>query len=1144
MNQRVSRNRLGAIAALVGLVVQSWSVAVHEVDAAECRVSLKVTSLLPCAKVPMDPRIDFSALIANSGLIGVLDPNSIRVIDVTGNNEVPCAVTEDFAYGDKGRVEWIIEDPTHTEYEICFRTVAKRPPLRPAAYTPVIGVGDLLRFNAGAPRRIALPRPARLVDLNGDGKRDLVGCWNYAYRPGWPWSGVVSYPRVGHENRFEFGDLVRLRYLIGTEEDRRQQHLAKHHGIPMGDDSGDHKHFASYSTAMQCDFADFNGDGAIDIAFRPWYHGVLQFYLNTGKRDAGGMPVFRGAADVKTEIRRYGNFRAVDLDRDGAVDLVVNDHYLRNKNRDGWPIRLAEPVRLGAGVDACFYDVDADGALDAVGPSVGPEDEPASHRIIWRKNLGGAPPKFGQPELLKDFDDFWYTQVAAVNDGKRRVLLVQHDVREAVSVYEQLPLENGKPRFRKFGLARSRSAVMSLSDQAAPYVCDWDGDGDRDMLIGGGYGWPRIVINDGTNERPAWRAPQYIHSEGKPIRVLIHKVLDAPKYTHRMGYPYPAYVDWDHDGLPDLMLPNESNRIFWYRNIGTRQKPKFGPRLQVICDGYPDSPETRAATGRLIMEKWEGEPDKRSPFGWRRRAAFVDLNGDGLRDLVTQEWEKNRLRLFARYRDEDGTLRLKEDRLLRFQDGEPITEATVLGRTIKNHAGCAMLADWDNDGLLDVIYSFAGWLYDGSIFLLRNIGTRTEPVFEKPRNLKCFGEAIYLTRHGPHPWVGDFDGDHKPDLVCYVEWSVYPFYSHVALTMKQRPTYVLTDPRRRHASARKDSTANARDMSAPAFAVPDNVEAFKAEKARTLKAYWDVVGHPPFNRKPPVNAIVVGQTDAGAYIRKKVRYGNASDDIVWAWLLIPKQISTPTPAIICLPGSFMTPNWGKDAPAGLAGPLTTGNPEAYGRDFALAEYITLCPDYPCAGERTTPGLKSHDTRELDKRFPNWTRMGMSTWDVSRAVDLLLTIPEVDGRRIGCTGWSQGGLTTILGAAMDPRIKVSVSVCGWSPWRGRPLTNMTASYNFPRLRPYVEAKCPLPLDLDQVAALIAPRPLLNINAKEDRYFPNRRILTAAEAEIATYYDSLGAGEKFQALYVAGDHAYSAEVAEASRRWFDRWLRDRP
>ena len=80
----------------------------------------------------------------------------------------------------------------------------------------------------------------------------------------------------------------------------------------------------------------------------------------------------------------------------------------------------------------------------------------------------------------------------------------------------------------------------------------------------------------------------------------------------------------------------------------------------------------------------------------------------------------------------------------------------------------------------------------------------------------------------------------------------------------------------------------------------------------------------------------------------------------------------------------MTPNWGKDAPVGLEGPLTPGDPEAYGRDFALAGYVTLCPDYPCAGERTTPGRKAYDTTELDRRFPDWTRMGMSTWYRSNA----------------------------------------------------------------------------------------------------------------------------------------------------------------
>ena len=284
----------------------------------------------------------------------------------------------------------------------------------------------------------------------------------------------------------------------------------------------------------------------------------------------------------------------------------------------------------------------------------------------------------------------------------------------------------------------------------------------------------------------------------------------------------------------------------------------------------------------------------------------------------------------------------------------------------------------------------------------------------------------------------------------------------------------------------------------------------------------------------------MSETDAGAYTRRKVRYGNATDDVVWAWLLTPKELTAPAPAVICLPGSFMTPNWGKDAPAGLAGPLVPGDPEAYGADLADRGYVALCPDYPCAGERTSPGLTSHDATELDRRFPAWSRMGLSTWDVGRAVDFLLTVPEVDPERIGCTGWSQGGLTTVLGAAMDLRISVAVSACGWSPFRGRDLTGYMAPYNFPRLGMYVEESRFLPFDLDHMAALIAPRPFLNVNAADDHYVPNREELADAEAALAAYYRSLGVPERFKAMYVPGDHAYTGEVARTSQAWFDRWL----
>jgi len=739
-------------------------------------VRFTVTTPLDMPRVPMDPELDLDRLAAEAGVAGVPDPNSVEVIDCISGSAVPRGLSESFAYGSTGRIEWVIENPGHRLYEIRFATAAQRRPLRPSPLTPLVGTGDLLRYNAGEPRPVALIYPSRLADLTGDGLADLLGCWNYAYRPGEPWSGVVCYARVGTPYSLDFSDLVHVRVRAGEGPPR--------FAVPT-------------STYMAADVADLNGDGLADLLYSPGVGDEVLTYLNSGARDDGGWPVFVPAGSIPRRGAAWGPCRACDLNADGAVDLVLADRYLRNTGAGGWPPHYADPVALDAGREPCFIDLDTDGRLDAVCLEDGPEWEPRAYRVGWRRNLGGDPPSFAAARVLSDIGDFWVSAVGDASEAGRVRLMVLHDTWQQVAFYD-LVVPGAEPRFRRAGRAESASAVMSLSDQAWPQIVDWDDDGDPDLLVGGGYGWPRIVTNEGSPGRPAFAEARPILADGKPIRFTRDAILGG-SHWHNMGYPYPAFVDWDADGLRDLVVPNETNRIFWFRNIGAQHEPRFGRRQQVICDGYPDDARRRAQTAALCADETVPNspyPYERSqPFFWRTGAGLADWNADGLMDLVTLDSIHRRLTLFVQYRAASGRLHLRRSHALRLADGRYIDDS-IVGRGM-HWTESFRCADWDGDGLTDLIYGCAGteWA-KGSIYLLRNGGSRERPAFEAPVTLRCFGDPIKVTDHGPHPAVGDLDGDGRPDILACVEWSVYPFFSHTAITMTERPRYELGDARR------------------------------------------------------------------------------------------------------------------------------------------------------------------------------------------------------------------------------------------------------------------------------------------------------------------------------------------------------------
>ncbi len=156
---------------------------------------------------------------------------------------------------------------------------------------------------------------------------------------------------------------------------------------------------------------------------------------------------------------------------------------------------------------------------------------------------------------------------------------------------------------------------------------------------------------------------------------------------------------------------------------------------------------------------------------------------------------------------------------------------------------------------------------------------------------------------------------------------------------------------------------------------------------------------------------------------------------------------------------------------------------------------------------------------------NFSLMGQQVWNSIRALDFLVSLPDVDRNRIGVTGASGGGTQSFLLAAIDDRVKVSVPAVMVS----HTMQGGCFCENCPGLRVNLSN-----LDL---AAAAAPRPQLLIGATGDW---TKTTLEVEGPEVAKVYDLLGAADRFGAVRFDYPHNYNRTSREAMYAWFARWL----
>ena len=157
---------------------------------------------------------------------------------------------------------------------------------------------------------------------------------------------------------------------------------------------------------------------------------------------------------------------------------------------------------------------------------------------------------------------------------------------------------------------------LNPGNASTVFAVDYDNDGDLDLLCGTIGGEVVLYLNEGTRTKPSFSAVKKLTADGRVIRV-------------NGGDSHPVFADWDSDGKQDLIVGTGAGGVMFYRNIGTREAPRFaaGKALLVERDDHGQAPEGQ----------------KKEGVGTRVKVCVCDYNGDGRLDLLVGDFSMTRL---------------------------------------------------------------------------------------------------------------------------------------------------------------------------------------------------------------------------------------------------------------------------------------------------------------------------------------------------------------------------------------------------------------------------------------------------------------------------------------------------------------------
>jgi cephalosporin-C deacetylase-like acetyl esterase len=361
--------------------------------------------------------------------------------------------------------------------------------------------------------------------------------------------------------------------------------------------------------------------------------------------------------------------------------------------------------------------------------------------------------------------------------------------------------------------------------------------------------------------------------------------------------------------------------------------------------------------------------------------------------------------------------------------------------------------------------------------------------------------------------AGNEDGSSK------VQWNVLGEEVEGAPVDQLLKNYHL-EHLQKHFDARK---AAIRDITTP--------EQFEARQNDIRERLYRING--PMPKKSSLNAEITGRIERDGYVIEKVIYESRPSHHVTANLYLPKNRTGPVPGVLVPCGHSGN---GKAAEAyqsicislarnGMAAliydPIGQGE-----RHQALDEN----------GEPAARGTSEHTLVGVGGLLVGTGTYNYRIWDGIRSVDYLISRPEIDGTRIGCTGNSGGGTMTSYLMAFDDRIVAAAPSCYLTTLERLfdTIGPQDAEQNFP-------SQVALGLDHADFIHLRAPKPTLMCVATQDFFDNDGAWITFREAK--QMYSLLGHSERIGIIDYNDKHGFSKPRRTAAMRFMRRWLLDK-